>query len=78
MPDMSLPVIAGLITHGERGALPVLLKFLKSAVVVAILVYLQIKFSRVWARSGLERLERWGKSLGAARGAGELLSGLRF
>jgi hypothetical protein len=75
LPDMSLPVIAGLITHGERGALPVLLTFLKSAAWVAILVYLQIKFPRVWARSGLERLERWGKSPAARRGLSVFLVG---
>jgi hypothetical protein len=42
----------------------VMLKVLKSAAAVAILVYLQIKFSHAWAGSlGLERLERFGKRL---------------
>src|SRR5258708_6287461 len=75
LPDMSLPVIAGLITHGANGALPVALTFLKSAAVVAVLVYLKIKFPRIWGRSGLERLERFGKSLAARRGLWVFLVG---
>src|SRR5258708_2412307 len=66
-------VIAG---PERRGALPVLLTFLKSAAVLAFLVYLQIKFPRIWSKSVLERLERFGKSLSARRGLCVFLVGL--
>src|SRR5882757_6362123 len=71
--DMNLPMIAGLATHG---ALPVALTFLKSAGVVAIVVYLQIKSPQIWARSGLQRLERFGKRLAARRGLSVSLVGI--
>lgn len=56
---VNLPVGAGLIT---RGFFPAVLKFLKPVTIVAILVYLQIKFPQSWVGSlGLKRLERFGK-----------------
>ncbi len=50
------------------GALPLLLKLLKPAAGVAVLVYLQIKFPLTWLGSlGLERLERSGKSIASRK-----------
>src|SRR5882672_7415781 len=69
---INLPLITGLVTPGT---LPVVLKFLKELGIVAILVYFQIKLPRIWARSGLERLERFGKSLAARRGLSVFLIG---
>jgi hypothetical protein len=61
----NLPLCAALITHS---ALPLLLKFLKPAAAVAVLVYLQIKFPHTWLASfGMERLERFGKRIASRK-----------
>ncbi len=46
-----------------RTASSTTLTLLKPAAIVALLVYLQVKFPRWWAALGLERLERFGKSI---------------
>jgi hypothetical protein len=54
-----------------------MLKFLKPAAVVAILVCLQIKFPQTWVGSlGLERLERFGKVIATKKRLCVLLVGL--
>jgi hypothetical protein len=69
-----LPLCAGLVT---RGAFPVVLKFLKPVAIVAILVYLQLRFPQTWVASlGLLRLERFGKMLAARKGLCVFLVGL--
>src|SRR5260370_2764514 len=61
--EMNPPLCAGLITLSAFNSM---LKFLKPAAAVAILVYLQIKFPQTWIGSlGLQRLERLGKRLAA-------------
>jgi hypothetical protein len=56
-----LPLCAGLVA---RSAFPMALKFLKPAAAVSVLVYLQIKFQHTGLGSlGLERLERFGKTI---------------
>jgi len=72
-------------------ALPWALKFLKPVGVVAIVVYLLLKFPQIWAALGLARIEQFGKqiadkkglcvflvgfSLFVIRGAGALLLGV--
>jgi hypothetical protein len=86
--DMAnLPLAAGLTAP----VFPWLLKALKPVAAVAVVVYLQIRFPRLWASLGLERLEQFGKriagrkrlcvflvglSLFLMRGAGALVSGV--
>jgi hypothetical protein len=71
---VDLPLRAGLIA---ANVFPLVLKFLKPAAVVALLVYLQIKFPQTWAGSlGLARLERFGKKIAARKQLGVLLVGL--
>lgn len=60
----------------SRSSLLPLLKFLKSAAIVAVLVYLQIRFPQMWARSGLVRLERIGKKIAPRKALCVLLIGL--
>lgn len=61
LPDIAnLPIGAVLITHS---AVSTLLGVLKSAAIVAVLVYLQIKFPQLWRTLGFERLERFGKRI---------------
>src|SRR5579863_3669167 len=55
-----LPLFALLFAHSSVATL---LGLLKSAVSVAILVYLQIKFPQLWKSLGLQRLERFGKRI---------------
>jgi hypothetical protein len=59
-----LPVSALLITHSSVSTL---LSLLKSAAIVAIFVFLQIKFPQMWRSLGLERLERFGKQISTRR-----------
>lgn len=83
----NLPLAAGPMTH----AFIWLLKVLKPVAVVAVVIYLQIGFPRIWSSLGLARLEEFGKkiadrkglcvflvglSLFAIRGAGALLTGV--
>jgi hypothetical protein len=71
---LNLRLCAGLIASG---AFPLALKFLKPAAVVAVLVYLQVKFPRTWLGSlGLERLERFGKKIASRRRLCVFLVGL--
>ena len=84
---LSLPLAVGVVAHSFIW----LLKLLKPVAVVAVVVYLQIKFPQIWALLGLERLERFGRriasrkelcvflvglSLFVIRGAGALLTGV--
>src|ERR1700677_4923177 len=78
---------AGLLTHPFTW----LAKFVKPVAVIAIAVYLQIRFPRIWAVLGLARIEQFGEklaekkrlcvflvglSLFVVRGAGALLLGV--
>jgi hypothetical protein len=55
----------------------VFLRFLKSASVVALLVFLQVTFSRTWVSSlGLARLERFGKTIARRRNLSIVVVGL--
>ncbi len=68
------PLGTALVLHSSFS---VFLKFLKSAVVVAVFVYLQIKFSRTWLGSlGLGRLERFGKVIATRKRLCVFLVGL--
>jgi hypothetical protein len=70
----NFPLSMGLILFN---ALPVVLKFLKPAAAVAILVYLQIKLPQTWAGSlGLARLERFGKRIATRKALCVFLIGL--
>jgi hypothetical protein len=69
----SLSLSPVLITHGS---ISTLLGVLKSATIVVILAYLQIRFPRAWASLGLERLERFGKRLAPREGLCVFLVGL--
>jgi hypothetical protein len=69
----SLPVSAVLIVHGPVWAL---LGILKSAAIVAILAWLQIKFPRAWAWLGLERIERFGTRIASRKTLCAVLVGL--
>ena len=84
---LSLPLAVGVVAHSFIW----LLKLLKPVAVVAVVVYLQIRFPQIWALLGLERLERFGRriasrkelcvflvglSLFVIRGAGALLTGV--
>ncbi len=72
--EMNPPLCAGLITLSAFNSM---LKFLKPAAAVAILVYLQIKFPQTWIGSlGLQRLERLGKRLAAKQFLSVFLVGL--
>ena len=68
----NLPPAAGLMTR----ALPWVLKALKPATVVAVAVYLQIKFPRIWSTLGLARLEDVGKKIAAKKTLSCFLVGL--
>jgi len=71
---VDLPLRAGLVA---ASIFPLMLKFLKPAAAVAILVYLQIKFPQTWAGSlGLARLERFGKKIAARKTLCVFLVGL--
>jgi hypothetical protein len=60
----NLPLCAALASPH----LSLALKFLKSAIALAILVYLQIKFPQTWLGSlGLKRLEQFGKSIASRK-----------
>jgi len=52
------------------------LKLLKPVTIVAILIYLQLRFPHLWSSLGLERLERFGKGLATRRTVCVLLVGL--
>jgi hypothetical protein len=49
------------------GPFSMLLGILKSAAIVAILAWLQIKFPQTWSSLGLERLERFGKRIASRK-----------
>jgi hypothetical protein len=69
-----LPLGAGLIA---ANIFPFVLKFLKPATAVVILIYLQIKFPHMWAGwLGLARLERFGKKIAARKQLCVFLVGL--
>jgi hypothetical protein len=76
---MSLHDIASLslsLVLITRGPISTLLGILKSGTIVAILTYFQIRFPRAWASLGLERLERFGKSLAPRKWLCVVLVGL--
>ena len=70
---VNLPLHAALITHSS---ISTVLGLLKSAIVVAVLVYLQIKFPRIWQSLGLERLEKFGNRIATRKHLSVFLVGL--
>ncbi len=64
------------VANAKSFWLPWLMKLVKSLAAVAILVYLQLKFSRFWATLGLARLERACKKLAAHKRLSVFLIGL--
>ncbi len=70
---VNLPLCAVLVTHS---VFPLMLKLLKPVAVLALLVFLQIKFPQAWGSLGLERLERFGKRIAPRKRLCVLLVGL--
>jgi hypothetical protein len=68
----NLPLAAGMMTH----AFTWLMKFLKPVAIVALVVYLQIRFPQIWAWLGLARLEELGKKIAGGRSLSVFLVGL--
>ncbi|MGA7929306.1 MAG: hypothetical protein WCA20_25315 [Candidatus Sulfotelmatobacter sp.] len=68
----NVPLAAGAMTH----ALTWLLKSLKPVAIVALVVYLQIRFPQIWAGLGLARLEELGKKIAGRRSLSVFLVGL--
>ena len=68
----NLPLAAGLMTR----ALPWALKALKPLAVVAVAVYLQIEFPRIWGSLGLARLEDAGQKIATRKSLSCFLVGL--
>ncbi len=68
----NLPLAAGVVTH----ALAWLLKLLKPVAIVALVVYLQIRFPQTWTWLGLARLEELGKKIAGRRSLSVFLVGL--
>ena len=68
----NLPLAAGTVTH----ALTWLLKALKPVAIVALVVYLQIRFPQIWAGLGLARLEELGQKIAGRRSLSVFLVGL--
>lgn len=68
----NLPLAAGVMTQ----ALTWLLKLLKPMAIVALAVYLQIRFPQTWAWLGLARLEELGKKIAGRRSLSVFLVGL--
>ena len=68
----NLPLAAGVMTH----AFAWLLKLLKPVAIVALVVYLQIRFPQTWEWLGLARLEELGKKIAGRRSLSVFLVGL--
>jgi hypothetical protein len=68
----NLPLAAGAMTH----TLTWLLKSLKPVAIVALVVYLQIRFPQIWAGLGLARLEELGQKIAGRRSLSVFLVGL--
>ena len=68
----NLPLAAGMMTY----AFAWLLKLLKPVAIVALAVYLQIRFPQTWAWLGLARLEELGKKIAGRRSLSVFLVGL--
>jgi hypothetical protein len=74
LPEIAnLPLCALLLTHSSVSTL---LGILKSAAIVAILAWLQVRFPRAWSSLGLERIERFGKRIGSRKTLCVVLVGL--
>ncbi|MGA2920857.1 MAG: hypothetical protein ABSE28_07105 [Candidatus Sulfotelmatobacter sp.] len=68
----NLPLAAGLMAYSFKW----LLKFLKPIAIVGLAIYLQIRFPRIWASLGLERIEQFGKRITGCKGLCVFLVGL--
>jgi hypothetical protein len=74
LPGMANPPFSEVL--GAHGSASTLLGILKSAVIVVLLAYLQIRFPRAWSWPGLERLERFGKRIASRKTLCVVLVGL--
>jgi hypothetical protein len=68
----NLVVAAGVTAH----AFSRVLKVLKPVAIVAVVVYLQIRFPQLWEKLGLARIEQFGKKIARRKGLCVFLVGL--
>ncbi|MFZ0318448.1 MAG: hypothetical protein WAL56_04925 [Candidatus Sulfotelmatobacter sp.] len=59
-----------------RRALPWMLKFLKPFAVIAVALFLLIRFPKIWQTLGLARIEKFGKNIATRKGLCVFLVGL--